>query len=71
MTNNTHGSGCTLSSAIAAYTARGEVSYKSVELAQQYVFEAIKNGKDVVTGNGNGPLNHFSNTYKLIKNDLV
>lgn len=71
MTNNTHGSGCTLSSAIAAFTARGERSYKSVELAQQYVFEAIKNGRDVLTGKGNGPLNHFSNPHKLIKNDLV
>lgn len=71
MTNNTHGSGCTLSSAIAAYLARGEELFKAVELAQQYVFEAIKNGKDVLTGKGNGPLNHFFNPHKLIKNDLV
>jgi hydroxymethylpyrimidine/phosphomethylpyrimidine kinase len=71
ITHNTHGSGCTLSSAIAAYLARGEVLLKAVELAQQYVFEAIKNGKDVLTGKGNGPLNHFSNPHKLIKNDLV
>lgn len=71
MTNNTHGSGCTLSSAIAAYIARGEELLKAVELAQNYVFEAIKQGKDVVTGTGNGPLNHFFNPNKLIKNDLV
>jgi len=71
MTHNTHGSGCTLSSAIAAYLARGENLYKSVELAQNYVFEAIKHGKEVVTGKGNGPLNHFFNPHKLIKNDLV
>lgn len=71
ITNNTHGSGCTLSSAIAAYIARGEELYQSVELAQNYVFEAIKHGKDVVTGKGNGPLNHFFNPHKLIKNDLV
>ncbi len=71
VTHNTHGSGCTLSSAIAAYLARGEDLFKAVELAQQYVFEAIKNGKDVVTGHGNGPLNHFFNPLKLIKNDLV
>lgn len=71
MTNNTHGSGCTLSSAIAAYIARGEELLKAVELAQNYVFEAIKQGKDVVTGKGNGPLNHFFNPNKLIKNDLV
>lgn len=71
MTNNTHGSGCTLSSAIATYIARGEELLKAVELAQNYVFEAIKQGKDVVTGKGNGPLNHFFNPNKLIKNDLV
>lgn len=71
MTNNTHGSGCTLSSAIAAYIAKGEELLKAVELAQNYVFEAIKQGKDVVTGKGNGPLNHFFNPNKLIKNDLV
>jgi len=71
MTNNTHGSGCTLSSAIAAYIARGEELLKAVELAQNYVFEAIKQGKDVVTGTGNGSLNHFFNPNKLIKNDLV
>lgn len=70
-TNNTHGSGCTLSSAIAAFIARGEDLYHSVELAQQYVFEAIKNGKDVVVGKGNGPLNHFFNPHKIIKNELV
>ncbi|KFC19421.1 bifunctional hydroxymethylpyrimidine kinase/phosphomethylpyrimidine kinase [Chryseobacterium sp. FH1] len=71
ITNNTHGSGCTLSSAIAAFLARGEDLKNAVTLAQEYVFEAIKNGKDVVTGKGNGPLNHFYNPIKLIKNEMV
>ena len=71
VTVNTHGSGCTLSSAIAAYLARGEALYNAVALAQDYVFEAISTGKDVVTGKGNGPLNHFFNPQKLIKNELV
>lgn len=70
-TNNTHGSGCTLSSAIAAYLAQGKTLYDSVALGQQYVYEAIKNGKDVQTGKGNGPLNHFFNPQKLIKNEMV
>lgn len=70
-TVNTHGSGCTLSSAIAAYLARGEALYDAVALAQDYVFEAISSGKDVVTGKGNGPLNHFFNPQKLIKHELV
>jgi len=71
VTNNTHGSGCTLSSAIAAFLAHGEALKDAVSLAQEYVFEAIKNGKDVVTGKGNGPLNHFYNPIKLIKNEMV
>ena len=70
-TNNTHGSGCTLSSAIAAFMARGEDLKNAVSLAQKYVFEAVENGKDVVTGKGNGPLNHFFNPHKLIKNEMV
>lgn len=70
-TVNTHGSGCTLSSAIAAYLARGETLYDAVALAQHYVFEAISSGKDVITGKGNGPLNHFFNPQKLIKHELV
>lgn len=70
-TNNTHGSGCTLSSAIAAYLAQGKTLYGAVSLGQQYVYQAIENGKDVQTGFGNGPLNHFFNPQKLIKNEMV
>ncbi len=70
-TNNTHGSGCTLSSAIAAYVAQGKSLLEAVDLGQKYVFEAIKEGKDVQTGKGNGPLNHFFNPIKLIKNEMV
>ncbi|MBT2621127.1 bifunctional hydroxymethylpyrimidine kinase/phosphomethylpyrimidine kinase [Chryseobacterium sp. ISL-6] len=70
-TNNTHGSGCTLSSAIAAYLALGKTLYDSVSLGQQYVYQAIENGKDVKTGLGNGPLNHFFNPQKLVKNEMV
>lgn len=70
-TNNTHGSGCTLSSAIASYIAQGKSFSEAVALAQDYVQQAIFNGKDVQTGKGNGPLNHFFNPQKLIKNELV
>lgn len=70
-TNNTHGSGCTLSSAIASFIAQGNNIDKAVELAQNYVSEAIYHGRDVQTGKGNGPLNHFFNPQKLIKNELV
>lgn len=70
-TNNTHGSGCTLSSAIASYLAQGKTLYDAVSLGQDYVYQAIDNGKDVQTGHGNGPLNHFFNPQKLIKNEMV
>lgn len=70
-TNNTHGSGCTLSSAIASYIAQGKTFSDAVALAQDYVQQAIFYGKDVQTGKGNGPLNHFFNPQKLIKNELV
>ncbi|WP_419213987.1 bifunctional hydroxymethylpyrimidine kinase/phosphomethylpyrimidine kinase [Maribacter sp. X9] len=70
-TNNTHGSGCTLSSAIASFLAMGKSMYEAVELGQQYVYKAIKYGADIKTGKGNGPLNHFFNPQKLIKNEMV
>lgn len=65
-TCNTHGSGCTLSSAIASYIARGKKLADAVVLAQDYVTRAIFHGKDVRTGRGNGPLNHFHDPMKLV-----
>lgn len=70
-TNNTHGSGCTLSSAIASYIARGYDLFDAVSLAQDYVKQAIFQGRDVQIGKGNGPLNHFFDPQKLIKNELT
>lgn len=70
-TNNTHGSGCTLSSAIATYLAQGKSLHEAVSLGQTYVHEAIRNGADIAIGKGNGPLNHFFNPKKLIKNEMV
>ena len=70
-TKNTHGSGCTLSSAIASFIAQGKTLHQAVSLAQQYVYDAIFYGKDAETGKGNGPLNHFFNPQKLIKNEMV
>lgn len=56
---NTHGTGCTLSSAIATYLALGETVTDAVEKAKQYVYKGIEAGKDVCIGHGHGPLNHF------------
>lgn len=69
-TNNTHGSGCTLSSAIASYLAQGKSLLQAVSLGQKYIHQAIFHGKDVAIGKGNGPVNHFFNPQKLIKNEM-
>lgn len=64
-TINTHGTGCTLSSAIAAYLVLGESLKMAIKLAGDYVHKAIKEGQYVKTGQGCGPLNHFYNPLKL------
>lgn len=58
-TNNTHGTGCTLSSAIAAFAARGEELGDAVRLAKNYLTDALKAGAGIHVGNGFGPVNHF------------
>jgi hydroxymethylpyrimidine/phosphomethylpyrimidine kinase len=57
-TGNTHGTGCTLSSAIAAHLALGAPLVRAVELARAYVRGALEAGASVRTGAGDGPLNH-------------
>lgn len=55
---NTHGTGCTLSSAIAAGLALGQPLLDAVEMARAYVRAAMLAGASVKTGAGGGPLNH-------------
>ena len=55
---NTHGTGCTLSSAIAANLSCGKDLIKSCELGIKYVNEAIKSNLNF--GKGNGPINHLN-----------
>lgn len=57
-TANTHGTGCTLSSAIAAHLALGMDLLGAVEAARAYVRAALSSSAKVRTGQGNGPLNH-------------
>lgn len=57
-TNNIHGTGCTLSAAIAAYMARGLDLCEAVAEAKRYISEAIRHGADVSVGSGFGPVNH-------------
>ncbi len=56
-TNNTHGTGCTLASAIAANIAGGTALTEAVSAARKYVYGAIQHAPAI--GKGHGPLNHF------------
>ncbi|EYE88728.1 phosphomethylpyrimidine kinase [Fervidicella metallireducens AeB] len=61
-TNNTHGTGCTLSSAIASNLALGYTIYDAVKLAKEYITVAIRHSFPI--GKGVGPVNHFYSLYK-------
>jgi hydroxymethylpyrimidine/phosphomethylpyrimidine kinase len=56
-TSNTHGTGCTLSSAITANLALGKDPLSAVRLAKDYVTTALKYALDI--GQGTGPVGHF------------
>ena len=60
-TVNTHGTGCTFSSAIAAYLAKGHPFFEAVENAKRYITGAISNALDI--GKGHGPTHHFFDLY--------
>lgn len=59
-TKNTHGTGCTLSAAIAAQLGRGESVPEAVRKAKAYVYEAIAHADELSVGHGHGPTNHFA-----------
>lgn len=58
-TCNTHGTGCTLSSAFAAAIARGEDLTSAARSAKSFIEKAIISGAEYKIGNGHGPVNHF------------
>ncbi|EDM66243.1 phosphomethylpyrimidine kinase [Moritella sp. PE36] len=58
-TQNTHGTGCTLSSAIASYLAQGHDLLQAVKLGKQYISNAIAHADELDIGSGHGPVNHF------------
>jgi len=58
-TNNNHGTGCTLSSAIASYMAKGNDIEKSVQMAKEFMNHAIAAGAHYKIGHGHGPVHHF------------
>jgi hydroxymethylpyrimidine/phosphomethylpyrimidine kinase len=58
-TQNTHGTGCTFSSAIAAFLAHGLLLNEAVKKAKEYVNNAIIAGAEYEIGKGHGPVHHF------------
>lgn len=64
-TPNTHGTGCTLSSAIASCLALGMSMHDSVTTAKDYISAALRNGADVTIGHGHGPVNHLFAPHRL------
>ena len=59
LTNNLHGTGCTLSSAIAAFLGSGHPLREAVQSAKAYVHNAIVAAAGLRIGHGHGPLRHF------------
>ena len=60
-TKNTHGTGCTFSSAIAANIASGKTFFEAVTLAKAYITGAIEHSLSI--GQGHGPTHHFFDLY--------
>ena len=63
-TRNNHGTGCTLSSAIAAHLAKGLKIEAAVRAAKVYIGEAIRAGAGYKLGAGRGPVHHFFNLWR-------
>lgn len=62
-TKNTHGTGCTLSSAIAAYLAKGADLDTAATFGKRYISEALAAGASYAIGHGHGPVHHFHPWY--------
>lgn len=58
-TRNTHGTGCTLSSAIAAWLAKGADLDTAARRAKEYLADALAAGANYSIGHGHGPVHHF------------
>ncbi|HWG05115.1 MAG TPA: bifunctional hydroxymethylpyrimidine kinase/phosphomethylpyrimidine kinase, partial [Beijerinckiaceae bacterium] len=58
-TENTHGTGCTLSAAIACFLAKGLALPEAVGAAKTYLSGALKESAALDVGHGHGPVHHF------------
>lgn len=65
VTENSHGTGCTISSAIAAFLARGLALKDAVPMAKEYIERALIAGSKTRIGHGRGPVHHFHDWWSL------
>ncbi|NNH58695.1 bifunctional hydroxymethylpyrimidine kinase/phosphomethylpyrimidine kinase [Rhizobium laguerreae] len=63
-TKNTHGTGCTLSSALAAELAKGASAREAVAIAKDYLAGAVAAAGNLTVGSGHGPVQHFHALWK-------
>ena len=63
-TKNTHGTGCSLSSAITAEIAKGKSVRDAIKNAKKWITGAIQNADKLKIGQGSGPVNHFYEVWK-------
>ena len=70
-TINTHGTGCTLSSAIATFLGQGLGLKESILRAKRYITFAIESAKNQKLGKGIGPVNHFFDVLKNSSQELI
>lgn len=64
LTENTHGTGCSLSSALATRLARGDVPGDAVRAARTWLRESIREGAGLRVGRGHGPISHFAGLWE-------
>ncbi|MGO1296847.1 MAG: bifunctional hydroxymethylpyrimidine kinase/phosphomethylpyrimidine kinase [Vibrio sp.] len=67
LTRNTHGTGCTLSSAIASYLAQGYDLRQAVMLSKRYISQAIAHADELQVGQGHGPVHHFFAGHEYVR----
>jgi hydroxymethylpyrimidine/phosphomethylpyrimidine kinase len=63
---NTHGTGCTLSAAIASFVAQDVPLLDACKKAKAYLFEAMRHSKEINIGKGNGPVHHFHHLWNYL-----
>ena len=62
-TKNTHGTGCALSSAIAAALAKTDDPIEAIREAKTFITNAIAASDELTVGSGHGPVNHFTSLW--------